>query len=88
MGIVAPSGTRWDHCCMAAREPHGPPKGVVKTQRKFYLDERRGEVWDAALAVSGLSQTKAMETIADALELGLFNLMQLRVDVVAAQRAD
>jgi hypothetical protein len=73
--VVAP-GPKWHH----------GPVPTHREQRKFRLDETRGKVWDDALAVSGLTQQKAMETIVDALGFKLLDLMQLRVDTTRAAR--
>lgn len=59
---------------------------VHREQRKFRLNEQQGKVWDDALAASGLSQQKAMETVIDALRFDLIDLMQLRVETTRAAR--
>lgn len=50
-------------------------------QRTFRLSDPQSEAWDGALAESGLSQQKAMETIAESLGAGLINLSELRAEL-------
>lgn len=56
-------------------------------QRMFRTDESRGKVWDDALSEAGMKQQAAMDTVIDALGLGLASLSELRAAVIKARRA-
>jgi hypothetical protein len=55
-------------------------------QRTFRLNDSQSQSWDAALEDSGLSQQKAMETIAEACGAGLINLSELRAELTRRAR--
>ena len=72
---LVPSATKCQHGGM-------PPR-----QRTFRLNEPQSQSWEAALEESGLSQQKAMETIAEACGAGLVNLSELRAELIRRARA-
>lgn len=56
-------------------------------QRSFRLnDEKMAKTWDDALAESGLSQQKALETLIEAIGARLIDLSELRADLVKRAR--
>lgn len=51
-------------------------------QRTFRLNETQARTWEDALAQSGMSQQKAVETLVDSLGAGLIpSLIELRAEL-------
>lgn len=81
------NSTRTDHLVAAATTcKHG---SMTRTpQRTFRLNEKQSAMWEHALEESGLSQQKAMETLAEALGAELIpSLIELRAELFRRARA-
>ena len=61
--------------------------GMAPRQRTFRLNDSQSKAWEDALDESGLSQQKAMETIAEACGAGLISLAELRAELARRARA-
>ncbi|WP_040793254.1 hypothetical protein [Nocardia paucivorans] len=81
------SNTKTDHLVATATNcKHGlmPPR---TSQRTFRLNEQQAQMWEDALAQSGLSQQKAVETLVEALGAELIpSLIELRAELFRKAR--